>query len=84
MAEVGLLHSSEEVCESRWSEGSSKKSFPEGKQTRHGRPMRMEPETKGIRYQSATYPTVQNLMHNVNEQTLMVNTRSRQGRKQPE
>ena len=32
----------------------------------------MEPETKGIRYQSATYPTVQNLMHNVNEQTLMV------------
>lgn len=34
--------------------------------------MRMEPETKGIRYQSATYPTVQNLMHNVNEQTLMV------------
>ena len=32
----------------------------------------MEPETRGIRYQSATYPTVQNLMHNVNEQTLMV------------
>ena len=32
----------------------------------------MEPETKGIRYQSATYPKVQNLMHSVNEQTLML------------
>lgn len=31
----------------------------------------MDPETRGIRYQSATYPTVQNLMHYVNEQTLM-------------
>ena len=31
----------------------------------------MEPETKGIRYQSATFPTVQGLMHYVNEQTLM-------------
>lgn len=40
----------------------------------------MEPETKGIRYQSATYPKVQNLMHNVNEQTLMLEHR-RQARK---
>ncbi len=31
----------------------------------------MGPETKGIRYQSATFPTVQGLMHYVNEQTLM-------------
>lgn len=31
----------------------------------------MEPETKGIRYQSATFPTVQGMMHYVNEQTLM-------------
>ena len=83
MAEVGLLHSSEEACENRWSEGSSRKSFPAGKQTRHGRPVRMEPEAKGIRYQSATYPTVQNLMHNVNEQTLMVEHK-KQARKQQE
>lgn len=72
MAEVGLIHSSGEVCESRRSEGHNRKSFLEGKQMRYRRPMRMEPETKGIRYQSTTYPTMQNLMHNVNEQTLMV------------
>src|SRR5665648_323583 len=41
------------------------------KQTWHRRPERMEPGTKGIRYQSARYPEVQNLMHKVNEQTLM-------------
>ena len=40
----------------------------------------MEPETKGIRYQSATYPKVQNLIHNVNEQTLMAEHR-KQARK---
>ena len=40
----------------------------------------MEPETKGIRYQSATYPAVQNLMHNVSEQTLMAEHR-KQARK---
>lgn len=40
----------------------------------------MEPETKGIRSQSATYLTVQNLLHNVNEQTLMAEHR-RQSRK---
>lgn len=80
MAEVGLLHSSEEVCESRWSEGSSRKSFPAGKQPGHRRLRRMEPETKGVRYQSATYPKMQNLMHNVNEQTLMLEHR-RQARK---
>lgn len=40
----------------------------------------MEPETKGIRYQSATYPKVQNLMHSVNEQTLMLEHK-RQARK---
>ena len=80
MAEVGLLHSSEEVCESRWSEGGSRKLFPAGKQPGHRRPRRMEPETKGIRYQSATYPKVQNLMHSVNEQTLMLEHK-RQARK---
>jgi len=31
----------------------------------------MEQDAKGIRYQSATYPKVQNLMHNVNEEALM-------------
>lgn len=31
----------------------------------------MEPETKGIGHQSARYPVVQNLMHNVNEQALV-------------
>ena len=31
----------------------------------------MEQDAKGIRNQSATYPKVQNLMHNVNEETLM-------------
>lgn len=40
----------------------------------------MEPETRGIRYQSATYPRVQNLMHNVNEQALMLEHR-KQARK---
>lgn len=60
--------------------GGSRKSFPEGKQTRHGRPKRMGPETKGIRYQSATFPTVQGMMHYVNEQTLMMEHR-RQARK---
>ena len=40
----------------------------------------MDPETRGIRYQSATYPAVQNLMHNVSEQTLMAEHR-KQARK---
>ena len=40
----------------------------------------MEPETKGIRYQSATYPKVQNLMYSVNGQTLMLEHK-RQARK---
>ena len=40
----------------------------------------MEQETKGIRQQSAKYPAVQNLMHNVNEQTLMAKHR-KQARK---
>ena len=40
----------------------------------------MEPETKGIRYQSATFPTVQGIMHYVNEQTLMIEHR-KQARK---
>lgn len=40
----------------------------------------MEPETKGISYQSATYLKVQNLMHGVNEQTLMLEHK-RQARK---
>lgn len=83
MTEVGLLHSSKEICENRRSEGGSRKSFPEGKQPGHRRPERMEPETKGIGYQSATYPTVQNLMHKVNEQTLMAEHK-KQARKQQE
>ena len=31
----------------------------------------METQTEGIREQSAKYSKVQNLMHNVNEETLM-------------
>jgi len=61
--------------ESGWSEGGSKQAIPEWKQTWHRRPERMEPKTKGIGHQSASYPVVQNLMHNVNEQTLMVEHR---------
>ena len=40
----------------------------------------MEQEPKGIREQSAKYPAVQNLMHNVNEETLMAEHR-KQARK---
>ena len=52
LSEVGLPHSSEEACESRWSKGGSKQSIPEQKQRRHGRSEPMEQEAKGIRYQS--------------------------------
>lgn len=41
----------------------------------------MEPETKGIRYQSATFPTVQGLMHYINEQTLMMEHRKQTRKK---
>ena len=55
--------------------------FPAGKQPGHRRPRRMEPETKGIRYQSATFPTVQGLMHYINEQTLMMEHRKQTRKK---
>ena len=41
----------------------------------------MEQEPKGIREQSAKYPAVQNLMHNVNEETLMAEHRKQARRK---
>jgi group II intron reverse transcriptase/maturase len=41
----------------------------------------MEQDAKGIRYQSAAFDKVQNLMHNVNEQTLMVEHRRQVRRK---
>ena len=41
----------------------------------------MEQESKGIREQSAKYPAVQNLMHNVNEETLMAEHRKQARRK---
>ena len=41
----------------------------------------MEQEPKGIREQSAKYPVVQNLMHNVNERTLMAEHRKQSGKK---
>jgi RNA-directed DNA polymerase len=41
----------------------------------------MEQEAKGIRQQSAKYPAVQNLMHNVNEQTLMAQHRKQDWKK---
>ena len=41
----------------------------------------MEQETKGIRYQSEHFPTVQGLMHCVNEQTLMEEHRKQSRKK---
>lgn len=41
----------------------------------------MEQELKGIREQSAKYPVVQNLMHNVNEQTVMAEHRKQSRKK---
>ena len=41
----------------------------------------MEQEPKGIREQSAKYPAVQNLMHNVNAETLMAEHRKQARRK---
>lgn len=41
----------------------------------------MEQEAKGIREQSAKYPAVQNLMHNVNERTLMAEHRKQSRKK---
>ena len=41
----------------------------------------MEQETKGIRYQSEHFPTVQGLMHNVNEQSLMAEHRKQSRKK---
>ena len=41
----------------------------------------MEQETKGIRYQSEHFPTVQGLMHSVNEQSLMEEHRKQSRRK---
>lgn len=41
----------------------------------------METKTEGIREQSAKYSRVQNLMHNVNEETLMTEHRKQSRRK---
>ena len=41
----------------------------------------METQTEGIREQSAKYSKVQNLMHNVNEETLMSEHRKQSRRK---
>ena len=41
----------------------------------------MEMQAEGIRLQSAKYERVQNLMHNVNEQTLMAEHRKQSRRK---
>ena len=41
----------------------------------------MEMQAEGIRFQSAKYERVQNLMHNVNEQTLMAEHRKQSRRK---
>lgn len=75
LTEVGLPHSSEETGESQRSKGGSKESFPEEEAFRHKRSEGMEQELKGIREQSAKYQAVQNLMHNVNERTLMAEHR---------
>ena len=41
----------------------------------------MEQEAKGIRYQSEHFPTVQGLMHSVNEQSLMAEHRKQSRKK---
>lgn len=41
----------------------------------------MEQETKGIRYQSERFPTVQGLMHCVNERSLMEEHRKQSRKK---
>ena len=81
LTEVGLPHSSEETGESQRSKGGSKESFPEEEAFRHKRSERMEQEPKGIREQSAIYQAVQNLMHNVNERTLMAEDRKQSKKK---
>ena len=81
LSEVGLPHSSEETGESQRSKGGSKESFPEEEAFRHTRSEEMEQEPKGIREQSAKYPVVQNLMHNVNERTLMAEHRKQSKKK---
>ena len=41
----------------------------------------MAQEAKGIRYQSEHFATVQDLMHSVNEQSLMAEHRKQSGKK---
>ncbi|MCM1299003.1 MAG: hypothetical protein NC228_05500 [[Eubacterium] siraeum] len=41
----------------------------------------MEPKAAGISSQSRKYPKVQNLMHNINEQTLMTAHKKQRSRK---
>jgi group II intron reverse transcriptase/maturase len=41
----------------------------------------MEQDAKGIGFQSATYPRVQNLMHNINEATLMAEHKKQERKK---
>ena len=50
--------------------GTAGRRFLEGKAAQHGR-LSMPTEFKKIKYQAIHYPTVQGIMHYVNEQTLM-------------
>lgn len=50
--------------------GTADRRFLEGKAAQHGR-LSMPTEFKKIKYQAIHYPTVQGIMHYVNEQTLM-------------
>lgn len=50
--------------------GTAYRRFLEGKAAQHGR-LGMPTEFKKIKYQAIHYPTVQGIMHYVNEQTLM-------------
>lgn len=82
LSEVGLTHSSDETCESRWSKGVSKQPFPKRKQKHtRGRKKSMATKAEGIREQSAKYPRVENLMRNVNEETLMTEHRKQNRKK---
>ncbi len=69
--EVGLPHSSEEICESRWSKGVSKSTIAGGETCKAQEAWKsMEHELKGIRYQSEKYAKLTTLINRVNEESL--------------
>lgn len=82
LSEVGPTHSSEETCESKWSKGvwqtvdSAKETYTE-QETEQG----MKNNDAEIQRQSAVYSKVQNLMHNVDESSLLEEHRKQKRKK---